>query len=100
MIRLRYPNITPCEMMFYRISSARHYHTSLQHPRRLSVSLTAPLDRELPSAPVLCFGFTCDLLPSQCPTGLGLPTAGSAATPQALGSPRLRNSWGRAMLTP
>lgn len=81
MIRLRYPNITPCETMFYRISSARHYHSSLQHPRRLSVSLTAPLDRELPSAPALCFGFTGNLLPSQSPTSLGNPTTSSAPTP-------------------
>lgn len=46
MIRLRYPNIAPCEMMFYRISSVRHYHTFPQCPCPLVLSLAAPLDAD------------------------------------------------------
>lgn len=64
MIRLRYPNTTLCEMMFYRTSSARHYPTSLQHPCPLCVSLAAPLDYELQSALVLCLDL--HVQPSWC----------------------------------
>lgn len=44
MIRLSYPNTSPRETLFYRISSGRHYHTSLPHPCPISLwqsSLTA-----------------------------------------------------------
>lgn len=56
MIRLRYPNIALYEMMFYRTSSVRHYHTFPQHPCPLVLSLAVPLDVELQTALVLCIG--------------------------------------------
>lgn len=79
MIRLRYPNITPCEMMFYRTSSARHDHTSLQHPCPLSVSLAAPPDCELQNSVVLCLGL--HVQPSCC---------SSAAIPRPLCPPHIQ----------
>lgn len=39
MIRLSYPNISPRETLFYRISSGRHYHTSILAPSLSDSSL-------------------------------------------------------------
>ena len=80
MIRLRYPNIAPCEMVFYRTSSARHYYTSLQHPCPPCISLAAPLDCELQSVLVLCLGLhmqpRADAHLLQCPDPSVLPAQG------------------------
>lgn len=110
MIRLRYPNITPCEMMFYRTFSARHYHTSLQHPCPLYLSGSTHWC-ELQSALVLCLGL--QMLPSWCssaaisrplcPPNPGLPTPSSVPTPQVCpaglsGSTSLWNTHRIAML--